>query len=112
MTTTTYGPKAATVYGPQEATVNDVIDAIITAGQTHYADPGWRSAWEHADATDDNHVRSVRREPATAAEAWAALNREGPGANALQSYLAPGAEPRHDSPQARAKAQADREAGQ
>jgi len=50
-------------------------------------------------------------EPATAAEAWAALNHEGPGAAAVRSYLAPGPQPRYDTPQARADAQADREAG-
>jgi len=53
-------------------------------------------------------------EPATAAEAWAALSREGPAADAVRSYLAPGPQPRYDTPQARARAgaQADREAGQ
>jgi len=99
------------IYGPQEATVDDVIDAITTASQTRYGDAGWRSAWEHVDATDDNHVRSVQRVPATAAEAWAALNREGPAADAVRSYLAPGPQPRYDTPEARAEAQADREAG-
>jgi len=53
------------------------------------------------------------KDPATAAEAWAALQTEGPGAEAVQSYLAPGPAPRYDTPQARAAAQAsDREAGQ
>jgi hypothetical protein len=50
------------------------------------------------------------KDPATAAEAWAALMTEGPGAEAVQSYLAPGPEPRYDTPQARE--QADLEAGQ
>jgi hypothetical protein len=98
------------VYGPQEATVDDVVDAVTTAGQTRYADPGWHSAWEQVDATGNNHLRSVRREPATAAEAWAALNREGPTADAVRSYLAPGPQPRYDSPQVLA-AQAELEAG-
>ena len=98
------------VYGPQEATVDDVIGAITAAMQTRYRDPGWRSAWEHVDATDANHVRSVQREPATAAEAWAALGREGPTADAVRSYLGPDPQPRYDTPQARADAQADREA--
>jgi hypothetical protein len=57
-------------------------------------------------AAEDAH-----REPATAAEAWAALNREGTGADAVRSYLAPGPQPRYDTPGARAEAQADREAG-
>jgi hypothetical protein len=99
------------VYGPQEATADDVVGAITAAMQTRYADPGWRSAWEHADATDDNHLRPVQREAATAAEAWAALNREGPTADAVRSYLAPGPQPRYDTPQARAEAQAEPEAG-
>ena len=43
--------------------------------------------------------------PATAAEAWTALISEGPTADAVQSYLAPGPEPRYDTPQARAKAE-------
>ena len=99
------------VYGPQEATVDDVVGAITNAGQTRYTDPGWRSAWADADATDANHVRSVHREPATATEAWAALGREGPGADAVQSYLATDVRPRYDSPQARAETQAELEAG-
>jgi hypothetical protein len=49
--------------------------------------------------------------PATAAEAWAALQREGSSADAVRSYLAPGPEPRYDTPEARAAASADREAG-
>ena len=55
-----------------------------------------------------------RSQPATAVEAWHALQTEGPGAEAVQSYLAPGPVPRYDTPQARAEAQAsasDREAG-
>jgi hypothetical protein len=51
------------------------------------------------------------REPATAAEAWTALQCEGTAADAVRSYLAPGPQPRYDTPQARAEAQADREAG-
>lgn len=43
--------------------------------------------------------------PATAAEAWTALISEGPTADAVQSYLAPGPEPRYDTPQAQAKAE-------
>ena len=77
------------VYGPQEATVNNVVSAITAAMQTRYADPGWRSAWEHVGATDDNHVRSVKREAATAAEAWSALNREGPPGAASLRDLSP-----------------------
>ena len=50
-------------------------------------------------------------EPATLDQAWAALEREGPRADAVQSYLSPGPQPRYDSPQARAEAQADMEAG-
>ena len=44
--------------------------------------------------------------PATAAEAWAALVGEGPAAEAVRSYLAPGPEPRYDTPEARAQAEA------
>jgi hypothetical protein len=43
--------------------------------------------------------------PATAAEAWAALISEGPTADAVRSYLAPGPEPRYDTPQAQAQAE-------
>ena len=56
----------------------------------------------------------AQRQPTTAVEAWQALQTEGPGAEAVQSYLAPGPVPRYDTPQARAEAQAsasDREAG-
>jgi hypothetical protein len=49
------------------------------------------------------------REPATAAEAWAALTHEGPTADAVRSYLAGDVRPRYDTPQARAKAQAQAE---
>jgi hypothetical protein len=55
---------------------------------------------------------SAGHDPATAAEAWAALNREGPTADAVRSYLGQDAQPRYDTAQARAEAQADREAGQ
>ena len=48
--------------------------------------------------------------PATAAEAWTALISEGPTADAVRSYLAPGPEPRYDTPQA--QAEAEPEAGQ
>jgi hypothetical protein len=99
------------VYGPQEATVDDVINAITTAGQASYAEPGWRGAWETVDATGGNHLRSVQRESATAAEAWAALRGDiaGPEADrAIASYLAPGPQPRYDTPRARAEAQAAR----
>ena len=51
------------VYGPQEATVDDVIGAVTAAMQTRPADPGYRAAWEHVDATGDSHLRSVEREP-------------------------------------------------
>ena len=50
--------------------------------------------------------------PATAAEAWAALVAEGPTAAAVRSYLAPGPAPRYDTPQAQAEAEpAEPEAG-
>ena len=49
--------------------------------------------------------------PATAAGAWAALITEGPHAAAVASYLAPGPQPRYDTPQARAEA-TEPEAGQ
>lgn len=55
--------------------------------------------------------RSGSAEPATLTEAWAALNHEGPSADAVRSYLASNAEPRYDTPGAKAEAQADREAG-
>ena len=45
------------------------------------------------------------RHPATAAEARAALISEGPTADAVRSYLAPGPEPRYDTPQAQAEAE-------
>ena len=48
--------------------------------------------------------------PASAAEAWTALISEGPTADAVRSYLAPGPEPRYDTPVA--QAEAEREAGQ
>ena len=54
------------------------------------------------------------REPATAAEVWAAVRGDVTGDEArsvIASYLAPGPQPRYDTPQARAEAQADREAG-
>ena len=60
---------------------------------------------------DQAQTTAASREPATAAEAWAALNREGPAADAVRSYLAPGPQPRHDTAEARAEALADREAG-
>ena len=50
-------------------------------------------------------------EPATLAEAWAAFEREGPTADAVRSYLAGGTQPRYDTAEVRAEAQADREAG-
>jgi hypothetical protein len=46
-----------------------------------------------------------RSQPATAVEAWHALQTEGPGAEAVRSYLAPGPEPRYDTPQAQAEAE-------
>ena len=58
------------------------------------------------------------REPATAAEAWAAIQDMSAGSitraearSVLASYLAPGPQPRFDTPHARAEALADREAG-
>ena len=36
--------------------------AVAAAMQTSHADPGWRTAWEHVDATGDNHLRAVQRE--------------------------------------------------
>jgi hypothetical protein len=48
---------------------------------------------------------------ATAAEAWAALQSEGHTADAVRSYLAPGPQPRYDTPQAEAEAEAEPEAG-
>ena len=58
------------------------------------------------------------REPATAAEAWAAIQDMSAGSitrnearSVIASYLAPGPQPRYDTPQARAEALADREAG-
>lgn len=56
-------------------------------------------------------IAAASREPATLAEALAAFRREGPTAAAVQSYLGGGTQPRYDTPQARAEAQADREAG-
>ena len=57
-------------------------------------------------------------EPATAAEAWAAIQDVSAGSitrdeahSVIASYLAPGPQPRYDTPQARAEALADREAG-
>lgn len=47
---------------------------------------------------------------ATALEAYISLLHEGPGAEAVRSYLAPGAEPRYDTPDA--QAEAELEAGQ
>lgn len=43
--------------------------------------------------------------PATAVEAWQALQTEGPGADAVASYLAPGPEPRFDTPEQQAAAE-------
>ena len=48
--------------------------------------------------------------PATAAEVWTALISEGPTADAVRLYLAPGPEPWYDTPQA--QAEAEPEAGQ
>ena len=57
---------------------------------------------------------AAHREPATAAEVWAAVRGEVTGDEArsvIASCLAPGRQPRYDTPQARAEALADREAG-
>ena len=62
-------------------------------------------------AGDQGPDAGGHREPATLAEAWAAFEREGPTAGAVRSYLAGGAQPRYDTPGARAEALADREAG-
>jgi len=68
-----------------------------------------------AQARGVQAVRETR--PATAAEVWAAIQGEitGPEADWLiASYLAPGPQPRYDTPQAWAEAQAahsDPEAG-
>lgn len=51
----------STGIGPQEASVEDEV-AVAAAMQTSHADPGWRTAWEHVDATGDNHLRAVQRE--------------------------------------------------
>jgi hypothetical protein len=58
------------------------------------------------------------REPATASEAWAAVQgvsagllTRGEAHSVIASYLAPGPQPRYDTPRARAEALADREAG-
>jgi hypothetical protein len=54
--------------------------------------------------------------PATAAEAWSALQDGGlrtPESRAvIASYLAPGPAPRYDTPSARAEAEHEMEAGQ
>jgi len=52
----------STEIGPREASADDVVDAITAAMRTRYTNPGWRTAWEHVDTTDDNHLRSVQRE--------------------------------------------------
>jgi hypothetical protein len=60
------------------------------------------------------HADNDARQPATAAEVWAAVRGDVTGDEArsvIASYLAPGPQPRYDTPQARAEAQADREAG-
>ena len=57
-------------------------------------------------------IAAGAREPATLAEAWAAFGKEGSGADAVRSYLASGATPRFDSPEARDQATAEPEAGQ
>jgi hypothetical protein len=43
--------------------------------------------------------------PATAAEAWAALQSEGHTADAVRSYLASDTRPRFDTPQAETEAE-------
>jgi hypothetical protein len=63
----------------------------------------------HGMTLADIHAGQAQRQPATAVEAWQALQTEGPGAEAVQSYLAPGPVPRYDTPQARE--QAEMEAG-
>ena len=57
---------------------------------------------------------AAHREPATAAEVWAAVRGEVTGdetRSVIASYLAPGPQPRYDTPHARAEALADPEAG-
>ena len=60
---------------------------------------------------DQAQAAAASREPATLAEAWAAFEREGSTAEAVRSYLSGGAMPRFDTAEARAEAQANREAG-
>ena len=81
------------------------------------ADPGElsremdRAGYADTAVEDQGPEVEGHREPATLAEAWAAFEREGPTADAVRSYLAGGAQPRYDTPEARAEALADREAG-
>jgi hypothetical protein len=92
-------------YGPQLPTRADVDEACADWGDAMHAE-------DMARETTPATIRAAaHREPATAVEAWAALQRDGAGADAVRSYLAPGPEPRYDTPEARAAALADREAG-
>ena len=97
-----YG-RVADYYADQQAEVEE--EARATAAQDAELDARQMGA-QHLEALAENAAREAPR-PATAAEAWAALTSEGPTADAVRSYLAPGPEPRYDTPQAQAQAQAE-----
>ena len=95
-----YG-RVADCYAGQQAEVEEEARAL--AAQDAELDARQMDA-QHRDALAENAAREAPR-PATAAEAWAALTSEGPTADAVRSYLAPGPEPRYDTPQAQAEAE-------
>ena len=93
-----YG-RVADYYAGQQAEVEE--EARAMAAQDAELDARQMDA-QHQEALAENAAREAPR-PATAAEAWAALTSEGPTADAVRSYLAPGPEPRYDTPQAQAE---------
>ena len=95
-----YG-RVADYYAGQQAEVEEEARAV--AAQDAELDARQMDA-QHQEALAENAARAAPR-PATAAEAWAALTSEGPTADAVRSYLAPGPEPRYDTPQAQAQAE-------
>ena len=96
-------PLTETDYAAMTAHIHD-----IEAGWQAEADAREASSARIAAQAELNEaeagVTGSQQAPATAIEAWAALASEGPHAGAVTSYLAPGPQPRYDTPQAQAEA--------
>ena len=99
--------RVADYYADQQAEVEEEARAMLA--QDAELDARQMDAL-HQEALAENAVREAPR-PATAAEAWAALTSEGPTADAVRSYLAPGPQPRYDTPQAQAQAELAQDPG-